>query len=98
MKKLKMNNLFILSKKQWERWLNILNRPAKEIPTLKRLFYKACEVCSCQDCKSGKYRNGSWLCPVLRKQICEVCCKYDVGDNSGESFRMKCTSLKCEYL
>jgi hypothetical protein len=92
-----MKTLFILSKKLWQAWLQILDRPAKEIPALKQLFYKSCEVCNCGDCKNGNYRLYSWFCPVLRKQICDVCCYYDIDDYDGESIRMKCKSLKCEY-
>ena len=64
--------------------------------------YKPCEVCDCEDCKKGTYRHGSWLCPVLNMQICEVCCCYDmdaidvwVQGKKYKNFRNKCDEVGC---
>lgn len=54
--------------------------------------YKPCEVCKCGDCEIGAYREGSWWCPFFKKQICSICCQYDM------TAREKCKSLRCEHL
>lgn len=58
--------------------------------------YIPCEVCLCIDCREGSYRDGSWFCPVLRKQICEVCCYYDSKDPTWE-IEKKCQSIRCKH-
>ena len=67
--------------------------------------YKSCEICSCDECKSGRYRHGSWLCPVLRKRICSTCCRFDADAEyvkfNGRvyyNFRSKCKKIKCVHL
>jgi len=57
----------------------------------KNKKYIPCEECDCEDCKTGKYRNGSWYCPLLKKQVCEVCCHYDI---QGEE---DCSKIKCKH-
>jgi hypothetical protein len=60
--------------------------------------YKPCEVCRCEECQTGEYREGSWFCPIQQKQICEVCCHFDSKDEGGEDLSIKCKSLKCKHL
>jgi len=59
--------------------------------------YKSCEVCDCEDCKKGTYRDESWFCPVLKKIICDVCCYYDSKDLKGIDLSIKCKSVRCQY-
>ena len=66
-----------------------------EIPLNK--MYKSCEVCNCGDCRTGNYRDGSWFCPALQKQICDICCWYDSKDVEGIDLSTKCKSLRCNY-
>jgi hypothetical protein len=60
--------------------------------------YKACEICNCEDCKIGTYRNGSWYCPALSKQICDICCYYDMDGIEYINIRELCKKLKCQHL
>ena len=60
--------------------------------------YIPCEVCKCEDCKTGKHRNGSWYCPVLKQQICEVCCYYDMDSIGEKKTRILCKEIKCPHL
>ena len=59
--------------------------------------YKSCELCDCGDCKEGTYREGSWFCPVLQKQICDVCCYYDMDAIEYKDIRIKCKSIRCKH-
>jgi hypothetical protein len=59
--------------------------------------YIACEICDCGDCKTGTNRKGSWFCPVLKKQICDVCCFYDMDAMEYKQVRLKCKSLRCSH-
>ena len=59
--------------------------------------YIPCGICNCDDCKKGTYREGSWFCPAWNKQICEVCCYYDMDSIEYKDIRDKCKSLKCNY-
>jgi len=52
--------------------------------------YKPCEECGCQDCKTEVWRNGSWHCPLLKKQVCGICC-YDIQAEED------CTKTKCKH-
>lgn len=61
-------------------------------------LYNFCEVCDCDDCKKGTYRYGSWHCPVLNKQICDVCCYYDTDAIEYNNIRKQCKEINCEYL
>ena len=56
--------------------------------------YKPCEVCDCEDCKIGRYGRESWYCPILEKQICNICCVYD----TDETMRNECKRLNCPYF
>jgi len=60
--------------------------------------YKACEFCECGDCKDGSYRSGSWYCPALKKQICEICCYFDMEAIEYIKVRKLCKKLKCKHL
>ena len=60
--------------------------------------YIPCEVCNCEDCKKGIHRSGSWFCPALKKQICEVCCYYDMDAIEYKNVRKLCKKLKCQHL
>ena len=55
-----------------------------------------CELCDCYD------HDNYWMCPVLKKQICDVCCLYDVdaGDVKfkGKQMRYWCKKEKCKHL
>jgi hypothetical protein len=55
--------------------------------------YIPCEVCKCEDCYKGTHRSGSWYCPVLEKQICDVCCHYDTKSELG----LDCLFILCEH-
>ena len=63
----------------------------------KNKKYIACQVCDCDDCKFGTHRKGSWFCPVLKKQICDVCCYYDMDAIENCGIRKKCKKIKCKY-
>ena len=67
------------------------------IPLNKMKNYKPCEICECGDCRDGSYRNDSWFCPVLQKQICDVCCYYDMRDPYFGDIAMKCKSMRCKH-
>jgi len=58
--------------------------------------YKSCEFCNCEDCKTGKYRQDSWFCPVLKIQICDICCCYDMDSIEYSNIRKACKKMKCE--
>ena len=67
--------------------------------------YKACEICTCDDCKTGKYREASWHCTAFNCQICDCCCKYDMNAEqmtiNGKTVkhpRKKCMKVKCKHL
>jgi hypothetical protein len=60
-------------------------------------MYKSCEICECEDCRKGTYRNDSWLCPIFNKQICDVCCYYDSKDVKGTDLSTRCKSLRCKH-
>ena len=65
---------------------------------MKKKKYKPCEVCECGDCRTGKYREeGSWMCPVLKKQICSVCCYFDMDSVENTETRKQCKKIKCEH-
>jgi hypothetical protein len=51
--------------------------------------YKPCGVCTCEDCKDGTYRIGSWYCPYYKLQICDICC--DMQDHE------QCKKIKCKH-
>jgi hypothetical protein len=57
--------------------------------------YIPCEVCKCGECQVGKYRSGSWYCPLLKRQICEVCCYYDT---QSEMAGVVCENLHCQHF
>jgi len=61
-------------------------------------IYKACQVCDCEDCTKGTNRDASWYCPVFKKQICDVCCIYDLQDAVYAEIRAKCRKAKCIHF
>lgn len=65
---------------------------------MKNKKYIPCEVCYCDDCRTGLHRLGSWYCPVLKKQICEICCYYDMDAIGERQTRIHCKEIKCLYL
>jgi len=60
--------------------------------------YTACEVCDCDDCKKGTNRSSSWHCQAFNKQICDVCCTYDLQDAVYAEIRSKCRKVKCVHF
>jgi hypothetical protein len=69
---------------------------------MKNKKYKACAVCTCVDCRDGANGRKSWMCPVLKEQICDVCCHYDADacDIKFKDVQMRywCTKVKCRHL
>ena len=69
---------------------------------MKKEKYKPCEVCTCEDCRDGHDGRRSWHCPVLKKQICDICCVYDADaadiKYKGKQMRVWCKKEKCKKL
>lgn len=42
---------------------------------------KFCELCVCTS--KGIFREENWLCPLIGRNICEVCCQAEVAGGMG---------------
>jgi len=59
--------------------------------------YIPCQICKCKDCLKGTYRINSWFCPILKKQICDICCHFDMDAIEYKKIRKQCIKTNCKH-